>query len=195
MRKILVLLLLLWPPPALADDATYYVPPGRFNAVMQVMDLGFSNIFGFFQSATGSFTFDDSNKSISKLRLAIDGMSLVAGNPQNQHDLYDLFGIAESPEIRFTSMDSTSFKDGKASIKGTLVLHGASKPVTLDAVLNHVGKSPYGGGMWSSEGDALGLSIRGTIKRADFDMKDDPNIPTRFGDTIAVQLEMQAIKQ
>jgi polyisoprenoid-binding protein YceI len=162
---------------------------------MQVMDLGFANIFGFFQNATGSFTFDEGNKSISKLRLAIDATSLVAGNPQNQRDFADLLGIAENPEIGFVAMDSTPFKDGKASIKGTLTLHGASKPMTLDATLNHAGKSPYGGGMWSSEGDALGLSMRGSIKRADFGMTDDPNMPTRFGDTIILQLEMQAIKQ
>jgi len=196
MRAFFFLVLLFLPVPALADDAaTYYIPPGQFSAVMQVMNLGFSNIFGFFQNATGSFAFDEQNKNISKLRLAIDGQSLVTGNPQNQRDFFDLLGIAENPEIRFTSIDATPFKDGKASIKGTLTLHGTSKPVTLDATLNRAGKSPYAGGMWNSEGDALGLSIRGSIKRTDFGMADDPEMPTRFGDTLMLQLEMQALKQ
>jgi hypothetical protein len=65
----------------------------------------------------------------------------------------------------------------------------------LNAVLNHVGKSPHAGGMWSSEGDAVGMSLRGSFKRADFDMGDDPETPGRFGDTMSFMLEIQGLRQ
>ena len=67
--------------------------------------------------------------------------------------------------------------------------------MTFDAVLNHVGKSPHGGGMWANQGDAVGISLHGSFKRADFGMGDDPDEPGRFGDTMTFMLEMQGLKQ
>ena len=198
MKKLLLLIaFLITSLPAAAEEtsAHYYIPPSQFNAAMEVMDLGFANVFGLFRNATGSFEFDEAGKSITNLKLAIDATSLMANNPENNSDLMVLLGTTQYPEIVFTSLDSTTFTDGKAEIKGNLTMHGATKPFTLDAVLNHVGNSPNGGGMWSSEGAAIGLSMHGTLKRADFGMTDDPNMKSRFGDTVTLLLETQAIKQ
>lgn len=180
-----------------ADDTTahYYIPPAQFNAALQVMDLGFANVFGLIRNATGSFDFDSAAKSISHVRLALDASSLMASSPENQNDLAAMLAVTQYPEIGFTAPDSVTFTDNKAEIKGMLSLHGASKPFTLEATLNHIGKSPNGGGMWDSEGEAIGLSLHGTFKRADFGLADDPETPGRFGDTITLMLETQAIKQ
>ena len=159
------------------------------------MDLGFANVFGLFRSATGSFEFEDQAKTIADFKFAIDASTLIASNPDNERDLAAMIGIAQYPEISFTAPDGVPFVDGKADIKGTLTLHGISKPFTLEATLNRVGKSPYGGGMWANEGAAVGISLRGAIKRADFGITDDPQAKSRFGDTITLMLEMQAIKQ
>ncbi len=177
------------------DSDHYYIPPTQFNAALQIMDLGFANIFGLFRSATGSFEFEESTKSITNLRLALDSTSLIANNNNNEHDIMTLIGAAQYPEIRFTALDNVSIAEGKADIKGTLTMHGVSKPVTFSATLNRLGKSPNGGSLWASEGEAVGLSLRGSFKRADFGMTDDPEIPARFGDTITLLLEAQAIKQ
>ena len=183
-----------WPRQKMSS-ARYYIPPPQFNAAMQVMDLGFANIFGLFRNATGSFEYDETAKSVSELKLAIDATSLMANNPDNERDLEALFAAMQYPEITFVAKDSASFTDSKADLKGTLTLHGVSKPCTLQAIINHIGKSPHGGGMWSDEGQAIGLSLRGSFKRADFGMTDDPNLPGRFGDTVTLMLETQAIKQ
>jgi len=200
MKRLLFLLLFL---PALYSDAvfasdtsaSYYIPPSQFSGVMQVMDMGFANIFALFRTGTGSFTFDDTNKSISNLRLAIDAASLLAATNENQRDLSGFLGAYQYPEIRVTAPDSVTFTDNKAQIKATLTLHGNSKPITLDATLNRSGKSPHGGGMWTSEGEAVGISLRGTFKRGDFGLSENPETPERFGDTITLMLEMQAIRQ
>lgn len=177
------------------NPASYYVPPPQFSAAMQVMDLGFANVFALFQNATGSFSFDEGAKSLSRLRLALDANSLTVSNSGSQRDLMVLLGVMQYPEIRITAPDAVTFNEGKAEIKASITLHGTTKPVTFEATLNHVGKSPHGGGMWASEGDAVGLSLRGSIKRADFGMGDDPETPGRFGDTMTLMLEMQALRQ
>jgi polyisoprenoid-binding protein YceI len=199
MKNLLLLAFLFVSPAASAAEAPapYYVPPAQFNAALQVMDMGFANMFALFQNATGSFTFDESTKNIARVRIALDASSLITNNAESQRALTNQLGGMRNPEIDIVAPDSTTFTDGKADLKGTLSLHGVSKPVTLEATLNHVGKSARAGGMWSSEGDAIGLSLRTTIKRADFGLGDDPTAeaPGRFGDTITVMLEMQAVKQ
>jgi polyisoprenoid-binding protein YceI len=197
LRLVVGLLAFLLPGVAQAAEnpSSYYVPPAQFNAALQVMDLGFANVFALFQNATASFDFDEGEKTLSHLRIAIDATSLSAGNVEAQNDLASLLGIMQYNEIRITAPDTVTFTDGKAEIKATVSLHGATKPVTFDAVLNHVGKSPRGGGMWSHGGDAAGVSLHGTFKRADFGMSDDPDVPGRFGDSMTMMLEMQALKQ
>jgi polyisoprenoid-binding protein YceI len=197
MKRLLLALLLLLPLGAAAEEppASYYVPPPQFSAALQVMELGFANIFALFQNATGSFNYSDADKSLSHLRLALDATSLMSSNGASQRDIANLLGIMQYPEIRISAPDSVTFADGKAELKATLTLHGTSKPITLDATLNHVGKSPHGGGMWSSEGDAVGISLRGSFKRADFGMGDDPETPGQFGDTMSFMLEIQGLRQ
>lgn len=177
------------------SPANYYVPPPQFSAAMQVMDLGFANVFALFQNATGSFSFDESSKTLSHLRLAIDAGSLTASNSGSQRDLANQLGVMQYPEIRITAPDAVVFTDNKAEVKATLSVHGVSKPITLDATLNHVGKSPHAGGMWAHEGDAVGVSLHGSFKRADFGMGDDPETPGRFGDSMTFMLEIQGLRQ
>lgn len=192
---LILALLLSFSAQAAENPESYYVPPQQFSAALQVMDMGFANVFALFQNATGSFSFDEGGKSLSRLRLALDAGSMTSGNSGSQRDLANMLGVMQYPEIRVTAPDSVSFTDGKAEVKATVTLHGASKPVTFEAVLNHVGKSPNAGGMWSSEGDAVGISLKGAFKRADFGMSDDPETPGRFGDTMTLMLEMQGLRQ
>lgn len=193
--KYLLLISLLFTSTAHAASATYYVPPAQFNSMIEVMDLGFSNIFGLFRNATASFTFDENAKSLSNLRVALDASSLVGGNNSSQNALATMLGSFQYPEIRVTAPDNVTFSDNKAEVKATVTLHGFSKPVTFQATLNRVGKSPVAGGMWSSEGDAVGLSLRGEFKRADFGLAESADSPGRFGETITLKMEMQGIQQ
>jgi polyisoprenoid-binding protein YceI len=197
-KLILFFLVVAYPTSLMADDAaSYYIPPAQFSASLQVMSLGFANVVALFQNATGSFSFDDGDKSITHLRLAIGTDSLVTSSTDNQRDLKVLLNVAQYPEIQLTAPERTLFKDGKATISVQLTLHGTTKPVTFDATLNHVGDTPYGGGLFAGKGQAVGVSLHGTLKRADFGMGEDPDSgdKNRFGDVIMLQLEMQAIKQ
>jgi polyisoprenoid-binding protein YceI len=191
----LLIVILTGQTPAHAESARYYVPPTQFNAAFQIMDMGFSNLFGMFRSATGGFSYDEEAKNISHVRLALDAGSLMTANGGAARDLAALFDARRYPEITFLAASETAFKDGKAEIKGTLNVHGTAKPFTFDATLNQAGKSPRGGGMWNEEGPAVGLSLRGSFKRADFGMGDEPEMPGRFGESVTLLLEMQAIRQ
>jgi len=195
MKKALLLALLALlfaAPEAQAGQARYYVPPSQFNAAFQIMDLGLSNIFGLFQNATGAFAFDPGSKTISHIKLAIDATSLMVPNASASKDLTKLLDPDAYPELTFLATAATPFQDGKAQIKGTLTIHGQSKPATFEGTLNS-GKEAADSGE-SKGSETIGLSLRGTFKRADFAMGDEPEIPGRFGENMTLMLEMQAIK-
>src|ERR1700722_9529234 len=101
MKLLLLALLLLLPFGAAAEEspAVYYVPPPQFSAALQVMDLGFANVFALFQNATGSFSFNETDKSLSHLRVALDATSLTSGNSDSQQELMGLLGVMQNQEI------------------------------------------------------------------------------------------------
>lgn len=188
-----LLLLTLWCSPSHAEATKFYAPPSQFNANLQVMELGFANLTGLFREGTASFSFDAESKTISRFRMAINAASLVSTNPRSEQSLAYLIGSARSPEISFVASEPAPLKDDKAVLKGNLTLNGISKPAELAVTLNRIGKSPYAGGMWNSEGEAIGLSLRTTPKLTDFSSEPKPAEETpRFGDTITLTIEIQA---
>lgn len=188
----------LYTVPAAAKTASFFVPPQQSNASLQVSELGFANITGVFGRSTASFKFDEDDKSISGLRLAIESGSLVTGNPEHAAALTgtDQLAAREYSEISFIQLKPATFTDGKAKIEGELAVRGTRKPFTFEATLNRTGSTPYGGGFWGGEGYAAGLSLRGAFKRADYGMTDPyKETASRFGDAITLSVEMQALRQ
>jgi len=148
------------------------------------MDRGLTNLLGLFSNATGSFTL--AADSVSGLRVAIDAKSMVLTNGANARELTQLFAVAAYPEITFQATAANALKDNQGEIKGTLTVHGVSKPASFVATLNRSDAS--------GERGTAGLSLRGSFKRADFGMGDPPEMPGRFGDTVTLLLDMQAVR-
>ena len=192
---VLLAALFLASPKQVQAETIYYVPPTQFNAAIEVMDMGYANIFGLFREATGSFAFDEPSKTVSHIRLAINAASLLASNGENQRALTMLLGSDLYPEITLIAGDTTSFADGKAEIKADLTLHGVTKPMTLTATLNRVSKSTYTSHGWSQPGDILGLSLHGSVKCADFGLINANGEQSRFSDSLTLMLETQATRR
>lgn len=167
---------------AYAAVKKFYVEPTQFNAAFQIMDRGMSNIIGLFQAATAAFDYDAETQTISKVRLAIDTTSMMIPNQNASDEFGTMLDARDYPELSFMATAAQQLKNGAGDIKGTLTFHGQKKEATFHAVVNNATTSK------------VGLSLRGSFKRADFGMGDEPEMPGRFGDTITLMLEMQAIK-
>jgi polyisoprenoid-binding protein YceI len=188
---------LLLTSPIHAEPTAFFVPPQQSSATLQVSELGFANVTGIFSQSVANFKYDEADKSLTGLRFAITTASLSTGNPYYANELLSerYFAARQFSEITFLQLKPVSFTDGKAKIEGELAVRGERKPLTLEATLNRVGKSPYGGSMWGSDGYAVGLSLRGTFKRADYGMNNPyDETASRFGDEINLQLDIQGIK-
>ena len=88
--------------------------------------------------------------------------------------------------MTFVGTEFVKKDDHTGTVTGKLTLHGVTKPVTLNVVVNKVGRE-------SARQDRLSrLSARGTFKRSDFGMK---TYLGAIGDDIDLIIEIEAKKK
>ncbi len=174
----------LWGSEACAKARHYYAAPQHFDASFEVMDQGLRNVRGFFREATGTFSFDAAKREITNLKLAIKVQDIETSSRDAGNDLIEMLKPSDYPEIVFMATAPSLFDNGTGKIEGTLTAHGESKPAIFEATLTRK----------VDEKKVLGLSLKGSFKRADFDMGDPPEIPGRFGEEITLMLEMKAVR-
>ena len=66
----------------------------------------------------------------------------------------DWFNVTEFPEMTFVGTDFVKKDDHTGTVTGKLTLHGVTKPVTLNVVVNKVGQNPL------DKIDSAGFSAR-----------------------------------
>ncbi len=99
---------------------------------------GLMTVRGRFDRFDGSF---EAGPDGIKIELTVDGDSLNTGNAKRDEHLRsaDFFGIADHPEVRFTSTRVSYAGDGVLHVHGELEAAGAVVPVELDATLRETG--------------------------------------------------------
>ena len=150
-----------------ARAADYVIDLSHSHVVFMVDHLGFAKMIGLFTDFGGTFSFDPANVGASKLKVSIKTDSLQTQFAARDSDLKgaDWFNVTEFPEMTFVGTSYAKKDDQHGTIKGNLTLHGVTKPVTLDVVLNKVGQNPL------DKKNSAGFSARGKLKRAEFGMK------------------------
>jgi polyisoprenoid-binding protein YceI len=163
---------------------TYKLDPSHTAVVWHINHFGFSNPSGKFTNIDGAILLDEQNPAASKVNVVIPISSLVTGIPKLDEHLRtkDFFDIDQFPTASFVS-DTVTVTDKKsATVQGMLTLHGVTKPVTLNVVLNQIGDNMF-------KKKTAGFSATTTIKRSDFGMT--TYLPA-LGDDIKLDIESEA---
>lgn len=171
--------------PFTANAASYEFDTAHTQIMFKVNHLGFSNSHGRFMKFDGTLDFDAADVAKSKLDVTIDTASIDMGDQKWDDHLKnaDFFDVEKFPSMTFksTKVEKTGEKTGK--VTGDLTILGVTKPVTLDVVMNKMGKHPMSGK------EHVGFSATGTLKRSDFGMNYGlPNV----GDTVTLMIEAEA---
>ena len=105
---------------------------------------------------------------------------MTPASPKDEHlRSADFFGVAQFPELRFTS----SVVQGPDRT-GTLSLHGVSKEITFDLCVSEQVINPM------TQKPTLSFQVSGTLKRSDFGV--GPGIPVPIvDDVIRVVADME----
>ena len=172
---------------AQAAPVTYTIDPSHLSVVFNVHHLGFSNVYGRFNEASGEVVVDKDAIASSRVKFTIKAASIDTAFAKRDDHLRspDFFNVKEFPEITFVSTKVEPKDKGihELRLSGDLTMLGVTKPITLDVSFNKAEVSP------ASKKDTVGFSARGILRRSDFGMKYGvPNI----GDEVSLILEAEA---
>jgi polyisoprenoid-binding protein YceI len=151
-----------------ANAADYIIDTKGAHASInfKIQHLGYSWLTGRFDKFGGTFSYDASNVSASKIEVNIDTSSINSNHAERDKHLRsdDFLDVSAFSNAKFVSKSVTDKGDGKLAIAGTLTLHGVSKDITIDAKTVGEGKDPWGG-------YRIGFSGTTTIALTDFAIK------------------------
>ena len=165
--------------------ADYTIDPTHSHILFMIDHLGFAKIVGLFSDFGGNISFDSNNVPGSKLNVTIKTESLQTHFAARDKDLKgaDWFNVTEFPEMTYLGSEFVKKDEHAGTVIGKLTLHGVTKPVTLNVVVNKVGQNPL------DKIDSAGFSARGTFKRSDFGMK---TFLGPIGDDVDLIIEIEA---
>ena len=174
--------------PAMAADS-YKLDPSHASVVFKVNHLGYSNLWGRFNTVSGNFVLDQEAPANSKVEIVIKTESVDTNHQKRDDHLRspDYLNAVEFPEMKFVSTKVEKTGDKAAKVHGNLTMLGVTKPVVLDAVMNSAGAHPF-----RKEVQMAGLSATTKIKRSDFGLT--YSVPA-IGDDLELFLEIEGIKQ
>jgi polyisoprenoid-binding protein YceI len=124
--------------------ADYAIDPTHSHILFTIDHLGFAKMVGLFSDFSGNISFDANNVPASKLNVIIKTDSLQTQFATRDKDLKgaDWFNVTEFPEMTFVGTEFVKKDDHTGTVTGKLTLHGVTKPVTLNVVVNKVGQNP-----------------------------------------------------
>ncbi|MCW8915715.1 MAG: YceI family protein [Magnetovibrio sp.] len=154
--------------PNVGAQATEYVIDTKgAHAFVQfrVKHLGYSWLYGRFNTFDGAFNYDAANPEASKINVTIDTASVDSNHAERDKHLRneDFLDVSKYPKATFVSTGVKVNGDGTAHVMGDFTLHGVTKPITIDVSKMGEGKDPWGGYRAGFEGST-------TITMADYGM-------------------------
>jgi polyisoprenoid-binding protein YceI len=178
--------------PALADVETFKIDPGHSSVGFKVSHI-LSKVAGRFPKFSGTIALDEKDLSTAKIAVEIDAASVNTDNEARDKDVRspNFFDVEKFPKLTFESTAVVPKGAGKATLSGTLTMHGVTKPVDLDVDVLGFAADPWGNYRAAFE-------ARTTINRKDFGMtysKVLDNGGLLVGESVEITLDIEAVKQ
>ena len=171
----------------------YTLDKSHTSLIFRVSHMGFSTYTGRFTKVDAKLDFDPTRVANSRVNVTIDPRSINADNaPSGFLEMLsgkDWLDAAKFPEMAFRSKAVEVTGANTFRVRGELTLHGATKPVVLNA--------SYNGGYAGHPMDPnarIGFSARGKFKRSDFGVSigiPEPGTNMGVGDEVEVVLESE----
>lgn len=191
MKRLAVLtgILALAAPLALAQASTWVSDPNHSEVDFSIAHMSVSKVHGRFGNVKATIVYNQTDVTKSTVTATIGIGTVDTGVESRDQDLKstDFFNVDAMPTATFSST-SVAKNGSHLTVTGNLTLHGVTKPVVLDV-------AGPNGSMTDPVGHVhTGFSATTTIDRTAF------GIGTRFpatllGDMVALDIELEAIKQ
>ena len=149
------------------EKSVRYALDGDHTSVMwSVNHFGFSHPSGKFTDVQGVVELNEQHPENSAVSVVIGTKSVLSGVAKLDEHLRskDFFDADQFPEATFISDKVTPSGPTAAKVSGKLTLHGITRPLVLDVVMNKSGENPV------SHKKVAGFSAKTVIKRSDYGM-------------------------
>ena len=188
LRLAIAAVLSLAVPSALAASADYELDPVHTRVMVAVEHAGFSRAMGTVSGSSGQLRFDPDDWTTARLEVSVPLQRLDLGDDKwNRAALAgNLLDAAKFPAATFISTRIEPVSPQRASVYGTLTLHGVAREVKLDVVLNALKRHPL-----PPFRRTAGFSATTVISRADFGIDAWKSV---IGDDVEIRLEVEATR-
>jgi polyisoprenoid-binding protein YceI len=176
----------------LIATGTWTVDPAHSNVEFSVKHMGIANVRGKFTEFEGTLEIgDDLGSSRAHGKVKVESID----TNEEQRDAHlrsaDFFDVERYPEITFESTRVEPVDDESSQVYGKLTMHGITREVKVDVVVQGTDTDPWGN-------ERAGLEAVATLLRSDFDMKFNQALGSGnvlVGDKVNVSLDISAVKQ
>ncbi|BCZ97257.1 TPA: YceI family protein [Legionella pneumophila] len=167
-----------------AEPQTLTLDNQHTYVLWKVKHLGFSTQAGKWY-ASGQLVLDKDNPQQSKVNVTIKVDDIVTGIPELDKHLKGklFFDTKQFPTATFVSNRVEVMGKNKAKVYGMLTLHGVTKPIILNVILNKAGINLL------NDRETAGFSATTSLKRSDYGIK--ALIP-EVGDDVEIEIEAEA---
>ncbi|MFQ5328670.1 MAG: YceI family protein [Thermodesulfobacteriota bacterium] len=145
-----------------AQAAEYKIDPDHSFVEFRIQHLGFSWLYGRFNTVSGDFSHDPVQPKSNRIAVTIDTGSVDTRHAERDKHLRskDFLDVKKYPTATFKSTGySGSTEEG--NMEGALTLHGVTRPITIKVKKVGEGKDPW-------KGYRAGFIGTMTLKRSDF---------------------------
>jgi polyisoprenoid-binding protein YceI len=155
-----------------------------------VNHLGIADVNGSFGTYEAKISSSKTDFSDAVVELSGDISSIYTGNGMRDEHLKspEFFDAAQFPKFTFTSKSFKKVKDKTYTVTGDLTLHGITKPVTLNAVLNGTAVHPM------TKKEMCGFKVTGSFKRSAFGIGTGFQAPM-LGDVVNLVADLEFSKE
>lgn len=132
-----------------AQAADYVIDTQGAHAFVQfkISHLGYSWLYGRFNTFSGDFSYDADKLEASKIQLTIDTNSVDSNHAERDKHLRsgDFLNVSKHPKATFVSTKIVPKAGDTFDLHGNLTLNGVTKEVVIAAEKLGEGKDPWGG--------------------------------------------------
>ena len=176
----------------LIPTGTWTVDPAHSSVGFSIKHMGIANVRGRFTEFEGTLDVGEDIPS-SRVRGNVKVASIDTNDEQRDAHLRspDFFDADSYPEITFESTRIEPIDDDSSHVFGNLTMHGITREVKLDVVLQGTDTDPWGN-------ERAGLEVVGVLKRGDFDMKFNQALGSGnvlVGDKVSISADISAVRQ